>query len=50
VTMAAELVTDAPAPPAPANDATPEPLIQPVLVGSDEDALAVEKKRGWWRR
>jgi hypothetical protein len=50
VTMAAELVTDAPAPPVPANDATPEPLVKPVLVGGEEDAPSAEKKRGWWRR
>ncbi|HLB96734.1 MAG TPA: hypothetical protein VJK90_03680, partial [Acetobacteraceae bacterium] len=45
-----ELVADAPVPPVPANDATPEPLIKPVLVGAEEDAPAAEKKRGWWRR
>jgi ribonuclease E len=54
VTMASELVpelvADPPAPPVPANDATPEPLIKPVLVGAEEDAPAAEKKRGWWRR
>jgi hypothetical protein len=50
VTMAPEPVTDEPTPPVPANDATPEPLIKPVLVGADEDAPAAEKKRGWWRR
>jgi ribonuclease E len=45
-----ELVADAPVPPVPANDATPEPLIKPVLVGAEEDSPAAEKKRGWWRR
>ncbi len=35
--------------PVPANDATPEPLVKPIVIGSDQDAV-VEKKRGWWRR
>jgi ribonuclease E len=49
VAMAPEPVMDAPPPPVPANDAAPEPLIKPVLVGV-EDAPVAEKKRGWWRR
>jgi ribonuclease E len=51
-TIAAEPqpVTDAPAPPVPANDATPEPLVKPIVIGGQEDAPAAEKKRGWWRR
>jgi ribonuclease E len=32
-----------------ANDAIAEPAIQPIIVGGGED-VAVEKKRGWWRR
>ncbi len=35
--------------PVPANDATPEPLVKPIIVGSDQEVV-VEKKRGWWRR
>jgi ribonuclease E len=35
--------------PVPANDVTPEPLVKPIIVGGDQDAV-VEKKRGWWRR
>src|SRR5690348_9459481 len=35
--------------PVPANDAAPELLVKPIIIGSDEDAV-VEKKRGWWRR
>jgi ribonuclease E len=34
----------------PANDAVPEPLIKPIVIGAEEDASVVEKKRGWWRR
>jgi ribonuclease E len=47
--MTPEPVPAAPAPPLPANDATPEPLVKPILVGADEDAPVAEKKRGWWR-
>jgi ribonuclease E len=32
-----------------ANDVAPEPAIRPILIGSGEE-VAVEKKRGWWRR
>jgi len=36
--------------PAPANDEAPkEPLVKPILIGSD-DVPAADKKRGWWRR
>jgi len=35
--------------PVPANDVTPEPLVKPIIVGGEQDAV-VEKKRGWWRR
>jgi hypothetical protein len=34
----------------PANDAVPEPLVKPIVIGGQEDAPAGEKKRGWWRR
>jgi hypothetical protein len=34
----------------PANDATPEKLVEPIVVGADADAPTAEKKRGWWRR
>jgi len=34
----------------PANDATPEPLIKPIVIGGTEDAPMAKKKRGWWRR
>jgi ribonuclease E len=37
------------APPVAANDAAPEPLVKPIMIGS-ADAPPVEKKRGWWRR
>jgi len=36
--------------PVPANDAKPEALIAPIVIGGDGDAPEVEKKRGWWRR
>jgi hypothetical protein len=36
--------------PVPANDAKPEALIVPIVIGGDGDAPEVEKKRGWWRR
>jgi ribonuclease E len=32
-----------------ANDSAPEPLVKPIVIGSDEEPV-VEKKRGWWRR
>jgi ribonuclease E len=34
-----------------ANDAAPEPepAVKPIIIGGDQD-VAVEKKRGWWRR
>ena len=35
--------------PVPANDVAPEPLVKPIIVGGDQEAV-VEKKRGWWRR
>jgi ribonuclease E len=35
--------------PVPANDVAPEPLVKPIIIGSDQEAV-VEKKRGWWRR
>jgi ribonuclease E len=35
--------------PAAANDAAPEPVVKPIVIGSDQDVV-VEKKRGWWRR
>jgi ribonuclease E len=37
------------APPIAANDVTPEPVVKPIIIGSDAAAV-VEKKRGWWRR
>jgi len=45
-----EPVTDASAPPVPANDETPEKLVKPIVIGADADTPAAEKKRGWWRR
>ena len=36
--------------PEPANDVTPEPLVKPIIIGTEEDAPVAEKKRGWWRR
>lgn len=45
-----EPVINAPTVLEPANDATPEPLVKPIIIGAEEDALVVEKKRGWWRR
>jgi hypothetical protein len=50
VNVAAEPTTELPIPPVPANDATPEPLARPIVIGGDGDAPAAEKKRGWWRR
>ena len=36
--------------PAPAaNDAAQAPVIQPIVIGGEQDVV-VEKKRGWWRR
>lgn len=32
-----------------ANDAAPEPVIKPIIIGGAQDVVA-EKKRGWWRR
>jgi hypothetical protein len=32
-----------------ANDREPEPLVKPIIIGSEQDVV-VEKKRGWWRR
>jgi hypothetical protein len=32
-----------------ANDAASAPAIQPIIIGAVQD-VAVEKKRGWWRR
>ncbi|MDR3538475.1 MAG: ribonuclease E/G, partial [Acetobacteraceae bacterium] len=40
---------DAATPPVAANDATSEPAIKPIMIGS-ADAPPGEKKRGWWRR
>jgi ribonuclease E len=48
--LAVEPTTELPTPPVPANDATPEPLARPIVIGGDGDAPAAEKKRGWWRR
>ena len=49
-TMAGAIRVEAPeAPPVPANDVTPAPAIQPILIGADSTAPA-EPKRGWWRR
>jgi ribonuclease E len=48
--VASEPLTGAPSPPVPANDAVPEPLVKPIVIGGQEDAPAGEKKRGWWRR
>jgi ribonuclease E len=33
----------------PANDTAPQPAIQPIIIGGEQDVV-VEKKRGWWRR
>ena len=35
--------------PVAANDEAPDPAVKPIIVGSTQD-VAVEKKRGWWRR
>jgi ribonuclease E len=46
----AEALVPAPVPaPVPANDAAPEPLVRPIVIGAEDDR-PVEKKRGWWRR
>ncbi|MGE0224874.1 MAG: Rne/Rng family ribonuclease [Acetobacteraceae bacterium] len=34
--------------PAPANDEPAEPLVKPIVIGTE--TAPVEKKRGWWRR
>jgi ribonuclease E len=44
--LAAEPV---PEPMVAANDAAPAPAIQPIIIGGEQD-VAVQKKRGWWRR
>jgi ribonuclease E len=48
---ATETAADVPSPepPVPANDAAPEPLVKPIIIGSGEEP-PVAKKRGWWRR
>ncbi len=38
-----------PEPVVPANDVAAEPLVKPIIIGS-EQAVTLEKKRGWWRR
>jgi hypothetical protein len=48
--VASEPATGAPSPPVPANDATPDPLVKPIVIGGEDDAPVAEKKRGWWRR
>lgn len=36
-------------PPVPANDVAAEPAVKPIIIGGEQD-VAVQKKRGWWRR
>jgi ribonuclease E len=44
-----ELPAADPEPMVAANDAAPEPVVKPIIIGADEAPVA-EKKRGWWRR
>ena len=41
--------TPEPEPLVAANDEAPEPAVKPIIIGGEQD-VAVEKKRGWWRR